>query len=96
MEIERRADANGKPIHTHHNRLAAVGQCDEEVNDLGAHRTRRGKGHEILQIIAGGECARHPQKNMGADIRIRIAFHQRFGHGRIHGPCQGILLVRAV
>ncbi len=96
MQVHRRADADGKTIDAGKKRLFEARQFEDEAVDVATGLRIHGDGHEVGEVIAGGEAAGHAEDDDRTYAVVLVGLDQRIGHGFIHRPRQRVLLVRAV
>ena len=96
MQVERRADADRDAVDAGDNRLLRRGERGEEIPDFQSALAAGGNRHEVVEIVACGECSWNAEKDMHADGRIGIAHGECGGHHLIHGAGERVLLVRPV
>ena len=73
MQVERRADADRDAVDAGDHGLFHLGQCHQEIPDLGAAIAAGGDNHEIGKVVAGREGAGNTEEDMDADRRIGVA-----------------------
>ena len=73
MQVERGADADRDAVDAGDDRLADIGQRQQEIPDLAAALAARGDRHEVGEVVAGRERARHAEEDMDADRGIGVA-----------------------
>ena len=76
--------------------LAAVASASRKSQTSRAALAAHGDGHEIGQVVAGGEGARHAEKHVARMAGSASPAASAADIARIHGAGDGVLLVRPV
>ena len=65
MQIDRRADADGDAVDAGDDRLLRGGQREQKIPDFRAALAAHGDGHEVGEVVARRERARHARGRRG-------------------------------